>query len=118
MKDFFNKKINLILTIILIALIIYNLFNKPLIEGITRKYSLKTMPGINNLNNVPCSQRITLPAPGSKETTANNVLTAVTASAAGVNCLGVNSNNTTHMIGKIKEKQNNLNNRVNNEVND
>lgn len=114
MKSFFNKKINLILTIILIALIIYNLFNRPLIEGISQKKdnTVSSSSFFLNTDDVPPDgQTVKVSGCKSSKCKAQKMgLIATQVTATHQNALGVNSSNTNDMVGKINEKQNNLDN--------
>lgn len=107
MKSFFNKKINLILTIILIALIIYNLFNRPLIEGITKK-SVSSSSFFLNTDSIP-SDGQTVKVSGSKtlQNKAHNMgLIMTQVGATHNNALGFKSTNIASNISKIKQKKN------------
>ena len=93
MKSFFNKKINLILTIILIALIIYNLFNRPLIEGNSTKIDAESL--FINTDNVPSDgQTVKVSGSKSSKNKAHNMGIIMTQlGATHQNAVGLNSKN-------------------------
>ena len=114
MKSFFNKKINLILTIILIALIIYNLFNRPLIEGITKKSVSSSSFFLNTDDVPPDGQTIKLSGTTNPQNKAHHMglimtqVGAVTANGIALNKSAIDSN-----IGKIKVGSNALDKKIN-----
>jgi hypothetical protein len=109
MKSFFNKKINLILTIILIALIIYNLFNRPLIEGNTPENTVPSSEYFPDRDGAPSGGH-TIIVSGATSSRNNahvksvlmSQLATTSANSVGLNKIAMHSN-----IGKIKEKQTN-----------
>lgn len=104
MKSFFNKKINLILTIILIALIIYNLFNKPLIEGI--------QVNGNRLLEVHCHEGPKIfkvsGSKSSKNEAHTKSLVGGANSCATIAGANLNNKNRTEVIAKINDASNAL----------
>lgn len=112
MKSFFNKKINLILTIILIALIIYNLFNKPLIEGNT--------PNIingNRVNEVHCNEGPKILKVSGSKSSKNEAHTKSLVQGANscaiITGSNLNAHNTDKFISKIKDGSNALHKKIN-----
>jgi hypothetical protein len=113
MKSFFNKKINLILTIILIALIIYNLFNRPLIEGITKKSVSSSSFFLNTDDVPPDGQTIKVSGTTNPQNKAHNMgLIMTQVGATHNNALAFKTSDRASNIDKIKEKQTNRDNKL------